>query len=40
MEEINFKPERSQYTYTFGGAKPVMTLKPGSVIRFWSEDSF
>lgn len=40
MEEITFKPERAQYAYTFGGAKPVMTVKPGSLLRLWSEDAF
>ena len=40
MEEISFKPERSQYVYTFGGAKPALTVKPGSVLRLWSEDAF
>lgn len=40
MHEIVFTPERSQYAYTFGGAKPVMTVKPGTVMRLWSEDAF
>ena len=40
MHEVVFTPERSQYTYTFGGAAPVMTVKPGSVMRLWSEDAF
>jgi acetamidase/formamidase len=40
MQEISFKPERSQYAYTFGGAKPVMTVKPGTLMRLWSEDAF
>jgi len=40
MEEIVFRPERNQYAYTFGGVKPVMNVKPGSVMRLWSEDAF
>lgn len=40
MHEIVFSPERSQYAYTFGGAAPVMTVKPGTVMRLWSEDAF
>jgi acetamidase/formamidase len=40
MEEITFRPERSQYAYTFGGAKPALTVKPGSLMRLWSEDAF
>jgi acetamidase/formamidase len=40
MEEITFRPERHQYAYTFGGVKPIQTVKPGSVMRLWSEDAF
>lgn len=40
MQEINFTPERSQYVYTFGGAAPAMSIKPGTVLRLWSEDAF
>jgi acetamidase/formamidase len=40
MEEISFKPERSQFAYTFGGVKPILTVKPGTVMRLWSEDAF
>jgi len=40
MQEISFKPERSQYAYTFGGVAPVMRIKPGTVLRLWSEDAF
>ena len=40
MREISFKPERSQYAYTFGGVRPVMTVQPGTLLRLWSEDAF
>jgi acetamidase/formamidase len=40
MEEISFKPERSQFAYTFGGVKPILNVKPGTVMRLWSEDAF
>jgi acetamidase/formamidase len=40
LQEIEFKPERSQYVYTFGGAAPVRRIKPGTVLRLWSEDAF
>lgn len=40
MEEIVFRPERHEYAYTFGGAAPIRTVKPGSVMRLWSEDAF
>lgn len=40
MQDITFKPERSEYAYTFGGVKPIKTVKPGTVMRLWSEDAF
>lgn len=40
MDIIEFKPEREQYVYTFGGAPPVRKVKPGSLLRLWSEDAF
>ncbi|MDP1719622.1 MAG: acetamidase/formamidase family protein [Candidatus Nanopelagicaceae bacterium] len=40
MHEVEFKPERSQYVYTFGGAAPAMRIKPGTLMRLWSEDAF
>ena len=40
MQDIKFTPERSQYVYTFGGAAPVMRIKPGTALRLWSEDAF
>jgi acetamidase/formamidase len=40
VEEITFKPERSQFAYTFGGVAPVMRVKPGTALRLWSEDAF
>jgi len=40
MDIIEFAPDREQYAYTFGGVEPVMRIKPGSVLRLWSEDAF
>jgi acetamidase/formamidase len=40
LRDVEFKPERSQYVYTFGGAAPVMRIKPGTAMRLWSEDAF
>ncbi|MCH1866535.1 acetamidase/formamidase family protein [Nocardioides sp. CFH 31398] len=40
MDVIEYTPTREQYTYTFGGAAPVMRVKPGSVLRIWSDDAF
>jgi len=40
MHDVVFRPEPSQYAYTFGGVGPALTVKPGSVMRLWSEDAF
>jgi acetamidase/formamidase len=40
MDVIECAPSREQYTYTFGGAAPVMRAKPGAVLRLWSDDAF
>ncbi|HVR33491.1 MAG TPA: acetamidase/formamidase family protein [Acidimicrobiia bacterium] len=40
MDAFTFKPEPTEYVYTFGGAAPVKTVKPGTVLHLWSEDAF
>lgn len=40
MEIVEYRPSRDQLVYTFGGAKPAMTIKPGTVLKLWSEDAF
>ncbi len=40
MDVIEYTPTREQYVYTFGGAAPVMRVKPGAVLRLWSDDAF
>ena len=40
MDVIEYAPTREQYTYTFGGAAPVMRVNPGAVLRLWSDDAF
>ncbi|GAA2173222.1 acetamidase/formamidase family protein [Arthrobacter parietis] len=40
MEIVEYRPSRDQLVYTFGGAPPVMTVKPGTVLKLWSEDAF
>lgn len=40
MDVIEYVPTREDYTYTFGGAAPVMRVTPGSVLRIWSDDAF
>ena len=40
MEVVEFRPEREQYAFTFGGVAPVRKVTPGTVLRLWTEDAF
>lgn len=40
METVEFTPRRDQYAWTFGGVEPVLRVKPGTVMRVWTEDAF
>jgi acetamidase/formamidase len=40
MDVIEYAPTRQQYAYTFGGVAPAMRVKPGAVLRLWSDDAF
>ncbi|HEU5421150.1 MAG TPA: acetamidase/formamidase family protein [Streptosporangiaceae bacterium] len=40
MEVIEFRPEREQYAFTFGGVAPVRKIQPGTMLRLWTEDAF
>jgi acetamidase/formamidase len=40
MENVEFRPEREQYAFTFGGVAPVRKIVPGTLLRLWTEDAF
>src|SRR5437764_1726531 len=40
MEVVEFRPEREQYAFTFGGVAPVRKVRPGTMLRLWTEDAF
>ncbi|WAP52150.1 acetamidase/formamidase family protein [Arthrobacter sp. ATA002] len=40
METVEYRPSRDQLVYTFGGAAPVLRIKPGTALNLWSEDAF
>lgn len=40
MDHLTFVPTVEQMSYTFGGAEPVMRIKPGTVLTLWTEDAF
>ncbi len=37
---LRYKPEHSEFKYTFGGAAPVRHIQPGTRIISWTEDCF
>lgn len=40
MDHITFRPTVEQMAFTFGGAEPVMRIRPGTVLTLWTEDAF
>jgi acetamidase/formamidase len=40
MEVIEFRPEREQYAFTFGGVAPVRKVTPPAMLRLWTDDAF
>ncbi|TQK30099.1 acetamidase/formamidase family protein [Arthrobacter sp. SLBN-53] len=40
MDHITFVPTPEQFAFTFGGAEPVMRIKPGTALRLWTEDAY
>ncbi|MCW2607337.1 MAG: Acetamidase/Formamidase family protein [Frankiales bacterium] len=37
---VPFRPPPDQYAWTFGGAAPVMRIRPWTVLELWTEDCF
>ena len=40
MDHVTFVPLADQLNYTFGGAEPVMRIRPGTVLTMWTEDAY
>jgi hypothetical protein len=40
MDVVRYRPEPAEFAWTFGGAAPVMKVKPGDVLELWTEDAF
>ena len=40
MDVVSYRPEPSEFAWTFGGVKPVRSVKPGTVMELWTEDAF
>lgn len=39
MDHVTVIPTGEQLNYTFGGAEPVMPIKPSAVLTLWTEDA-
>ena len=40
MAVIEYRPDPSEFAWTFGGAAPIRTVRPGDVLSLWTEDCF
>lgn len=40
MDVIEYAPEPDQYAWTFGGVAPTHRIKPGTVLKLWTDDAF
>lgn len=40
MDVVAYRPDPSEFVWTFGGAAPVMKVKAGDVLELWTEDAF
>src|SRR5260370_24244508 len=40
LQVVSFRPEPAQYAWTFGGAAPVMRIRPPAVLEVYTEDCF
>jgi acetamidase/formamidase len=39
-ETLAYRPAPSEFAWTFGGVKPVRSVKPGTILELWTEDAF
>lgn len=40
LEVVSYRPDRSEFAWTFGGVPPIRRLAPGTVLETWTEDCF
>src|SRR5579864_6032844 len=40
LQVVSFRPSAEQYAWTFGGAAPVMRIRPPAMLRLFTEDCF
>ena len=37
---VSYRPDPSQFAWTFGGVEPVKRVRPGTILEVWTEDAF
>src|SRR5262245_57570100 len=40
LQVETYRPSPSEFAWTFGGAEPVLSVRPGVVMQLWTEDAF
>jgi acetamidase/formamidase len=40
QEVLSYRPDPSEFAWTFGGVAPVRRVRPGTVLELWTEDAF
>ncbi|MCP2253143.1 Acetamidase/formamidase [Prauserella aidingensis] len=40
MDVVDYTPTPEQYAWTFGGVAPSHRIKPGTLLRLWTDDAF
>ncbi len=40
MDVVSFRPDPSEFAWTFGGVPPIRTVRPGTILEVWTEDAF
>jgi len=40
MDVVTYRPDPSDFAWTFGGVPPVRKAKPGDLLELWTEDAF
>lgn len=40
MDVVDYTPNPEQYAWTFGGVAPSHWIKPGTLLRLWTDDAF
>lgn len=40
MSVVSYRPDPSEFAWTFGGVPPVRTVRPRDVLELWTEDAF